>query len=104
MHSVHPPLDVVRSATHVGLGRPAIPARGAVPLRCTQCSGESSLHSVHEPGWRMAGSQVMSEEWLFSYGTLRDPDVQRATFGREFKGHPDALVGWRTELLEIRDP
>ena len=46
----------------------------------------------------------MSDEWLFSYGTLRDPAVQRATFGREFDGHPDALVGWRTELLEITDP
>jgi hypothetical protein len=43
-------------------------------------------------------------EWLFSYGTLRDPAVQRATFGRELEGRPDALVGWRTELLEITDP
>jgi hypothetical protein len=46
----------------------------------------------------------MTEEWLFSYGTLQDPAVQRATFGRVFEGHADGLVGWTTRLLEITDP
>jgi hypothetical protein len=40
---------------------------------------------------------------LFSYGTLRDPGVQRATFGRELAGSADGLVGYRVELLEITD-
>jgi hypothetical protein len=31
---------------------------------------------------------------LFSYGTLQQPDVQRATFGRLLRGEPDALVGF----------
>ncbi|GAA0265578.1 gamma-glutamylcyclotransferase family protein [Cryptosporangium japonicum] len=41
---------------------------------------------------------------LFSYGTLREPAVQRATFGRELTGHPDTLLGYRRSLLEINDP
>jgi len=41
---------------------------------------------------------------LFSYGTLRDPAVQRANFGRELAGRPDALVGYALTMLEITDP
>ncbi|HEY8474246.1 MAG TPA: gamma-glutamylcyclotransferase family protein [Natronosporangium sp.] len=41
---------------------------------------------------------------LFSYGTLRDPAVQKATFGRELTGRDDQLLGYATELLEITDP
>jgi len=42
--------------------------------------------------------------WLFSYGTLRQPEVQRATFGREVRGQPDILTGYVLSALEIRDP
>ncbi|WP_433040295.1 gamma-glutamylcyclotransferase family protein [Dactylosporangium sp. CS-033363] len=41
---------------------------------------------------------------LFSYGTLRDPAVQRANFGRELAGRADALPGYATRMLEITDP
>ncbi|WP_169744971.1 gamma-glutamylcyclotransferase family protein [Cryptosporangium arvum] len=41
---------------------------------------------------------------LFSYGTLRDPGVQQATFGRELTGEPDALLGYRLTRVEITDP
>ena len=41
---------------------------------------------------------------LFSYGTLRDPAVQRANFGRELHGRDDALPGYRMTVLEITDP
>ncbi|MGB6229069.1 MAG: gamma-glutamylcyclotransferase family protein [Litorimonas sp.] len=43
-------------------------------------------------------------EYLFSYGTLRDPAVQRETFGCEVAGEPDALVGYRLEDMSISDP
>jgi gamma-glutamylcyclotransferase (GGCT)/AIG2-like uncharacterized protein YtfP len=43
-------------------------------------------------------------ERLFSYGTLQHPNVQLATFGRLLDGEPDALVGFRRELVEITDP
>ena len=43
-------------------------------------------------------------ELLFSYGTLRQPDVQRATFGREIDGRPDALVGYDLDYVTITDP
>lgn len=41
---------------------------------------------------------------LFSYGTLRDPAVQKANFGRLLEGEDDALPGWETALVEITDP
>jgi hypothetical protein len=38
----------------------------------------------------------MSEpgEYLFSYGTLQQENVQRAVFGRPVSGQPDAIVGY----------
>lgn len=42
--------------------------------------------------------------FIFSYGTLRDAGVQRATFGRELAGRDDRIVGFRLDLLEITDP
>ncbi len=41
---------------------------------------------------------------LFSYGTLRLPEVQRALFGREVPTTPDALVGYRLGTVRITDP
>lgn len=41
---------------------------------------------------------------LFSYGTLQLKSVQLANFGRELEGRPDAMVGWRRDLVEITDP
>lgn len=41
---------------------------------------------------------------LFSYGTLRQPEVQQALFGRLLEGAPDAMTGWRQRLIEITDP
>ena len=43
-------------------------------------------------------------ELLFSYGTLRQPDVQQATFGRELNGRPDAIVGYDLDYVTITDP
>jgi gamma-glutamylcyclotransferase (GGCT)/AIG2-like uncharacterized protein YtfP len=43
-------------------------------------------------------------ELLFSYGTLRQPEVQLSTFGRELDGRPDAIVGYDLEYVTIRDP
>ena len=41
---------------------------------------------------------------LFSYGTLQQEDVQRATFGRLLVGRKDALVGFEQSLVRIEDP
>jgi hypothetical protein len=41
---------------------------------------------------------------LFSYGTLQEPNVQLATFGRELPGTPDALVGYEQSMVPINDP
>jgi gamma-glutamylcyclotransferase (GGCT)/AIG2-like uncharacterized protein YtfP len=43
-------------------------------------------------------------ELLFSYGTLRLPEVQRSTFGRELDGRPDAIVGYDLGYVTITDP
>jgi gamma-glutamylcyclotransferase (GGCT)/AIG2-like uncharacterized protein YtfP len=40
---------------------------------------------------------------LFSYGTLQQPGVQQATFGRRLDGRPDAVTGFRVEFLKITD-
>lgn len=41
---------------------------------------------------------------LFSYGTLRDPAVQRANFGRVLAGREDRLPGYAQRLVGITDP
>ena len=41
---------------------------------------------------------------MFSYGTLQQPEVQRATFGREVPGQPDAIVGYDLDYVTITDP
>jgi len=41
---------------------------------------------------------------LFSYGTLQMPEVQLANYGRRLEGSPDALAGYRMEVLPDRDP
>ena len=47
----------------------------------------------------MTGSQ-----FLFSYGTLQQPEVQRAVFGRVLEARPDRLTGYRLSLVRITDP
>jgi gamma-glutamylcyclotransferase (GGCT)/AIG2-like uncharacterized protein YtfP len=41
---------------------------------------------------------------LFSYGTLQQEKVQLETFGRRLEGGPDALPGYRREMVRITDP
>ena len=43
-------------------------------------------------------------EFLFSYGTLRQANVQQETFGRLLDGTADALVGFKEEMVRITDP
>ena len=42
-------------------------------------------------------------ERLFSYGTLQTEAVQLSTFGRKLDGSPDALVGFRLQMIQITD-
>ncbi len=44
------------------------------------------------------------EVHLFSYGTLQDPRVQLATFGRLVEGRPDAIAGYTLGEVHIDDP
>ena len=41
---------------------------------------------------------------LFSYGTLRDPAIQRAVFGRTLVGTPDQLLGFAQMSFDVQDP
>ncbi len=41
---------------------------------------------------------------LFSYGTLQNPEVQLAKFGRLLDGRSDILAGYRLAPLAISDP
>ena len=40
---------------------------------------------------------------LFSYGTLRQENVQFATFGRLLAGNQDDLVGFEQSMVKIED-
>ncbi len=54
--------------------------------------------------WDMAISHNDHPVRLFSYGTLQDPAVQKANFGRELAGDPDSLPGYELSMVEITDP
>ena len=41
---------------------------------------------------------------LFSYGTLQQPEVQQATYGRLLDGRPDVMTGYALRPLAISDP
>lgn len=41
---------------------------------------------------------------LFSYGTLQQPEVQLANYGRLLDGEADALLGYELAPLLIEDP
>jgi gamma-glutamylcyclotransferase (GGCT)/AIG2-like uncharacterized protein YtfP len=43
-------------------------------------------------------------EYLFSYGTLREAEVQQAVFGHPVPGTADAVVGFRLVDVTITDP
>ena len=45
-----------------------------------------------------------TDVWLFSYGTLRQLNVQLALFGRALEGSADVLPGYAMSPLEITDP
>lgn len=40
-------------------------------------------------------------QYLFTYGTLRDPRVQRRVIGRVATSHPATLSGWRRVRVMI---
>lgn len=46
---------------------------------------------------------IQDAEYLFSYGTLQIESVQLAAFGRKLDGQPDALIGYRVELVATKD-
>jgi gamma-glutamylcyclotransferase (GGCT)/AIG2-like uncharacterized protein YtfP len=48
--------------------------------------------------------EASMSELLFSYGTLRQPEVQLATFGRELDGYVDAVIGYELHHVTITDP
>lgn len=54
-------------------------------------------------GQARRSTRAMRSERLFSYGTLRQEEVQRAIFGRLLEGWPDVLAGFVRETLEITD-
>jgi hypothetical protein len=41
---------------------------------------------------------------LFSYGTLQQPEVQLANYGRLLAGEPDVLIGYELTDVVIDDP
>lgn len=52
----------------------------------------------------MERAQAGESALLFSYGTLRQREVQLTTFGRELDGRVDAIVGFELDYVTITDP
>ena len=48
--------------------------------------------------------QIGNAVALFSYGTLRQPEVQLATYGRMVESEPDVLTGHVLTKITIDDP
>ena len=48
-------------------------------------------------------AEELTNESLFSYGTLRQEEVQLNTFGRRLAGRPDALAGYALQIIQIQD-
>jgi hypothetical protein len=46
---------------------------------------------------------VDTDQLLFSYGTLQNPEVQLDTFGRLLNGETDVLPGFTVDYAEIED-
>ena len=53
---------------------------------------------------RGASGEANGEVWIFSYGTLRQPEVQIGIFGRRLEGEQDALAGHALRLQRVTDP
>ena len=47
---------------------------------------------------------MREHHWIFSYGTLRQPEVQRELFGRALRAEEDALTGFRIGMVAISNP
>ena len=54
-------------------------------------------------GYPDAVSADEPTQYLFSYGTLQNAEVQLDTFGRRVESEPDALPGYTVDYAEIED-
>ena len=43
------------------------------------------------------------KQYLFSYGSLQNPELQKKIFGREFKGSQDVLQGYRLSSITVKE-
>jgi gamma-glutamylcyclotransferase (GGCT)/AIG2-like uncharacterized protein YtfP len=50
------------------------------------------------------GGNEQRDQRLFSYGTLRQENVQLALFGRPLDGEPDSVTGYILSTVTIEDP
>ena len=65
--------------------------------------GQSRLTLADSVVKAVMSAEELATESLFSYGTLRQEDVQLATFGRRLAGRPDALAGYALKIIQIQD-
>jgi uridine kinase len=69
-----------------------------------QASIHLSNDNLDTPGLLHIGGPADATVSLFSYGTLQQTGVQRASFGRTLMGRPDTLPGHRLDWVTITDP
>ena len=52
----------------------------------------------------LSGRAEPTPHRVFSYGTLRQANVQQALYGRAVPTTDDALTGWKLEWVQITEP
>lgn len=67
-------------------------------------SGLVVLQAVETPEPGPCGWITDVPHLLFSFGTLRQPEVQLSVFGRELYGRADRLPGFRLTTVMVTDP
>lgn len=76
-------------------------ARDNAPARALYRA--AGWHEEATQWYALSFAREPADQPLFSYGTLRERDVQQRLFGRLLEGDEDALLGYRTESLEVRN-
>ena len=73
-------------------------------MACWQCTSPSTYiaGNNHSESSAIISRVNPQKEPIFSYGTLRDPEVQKSVIGRLVEGETDVLVGFKKSKITLQ--
>lgn len=77
---------------------------GAITAEQHAATLPEAISRIEQAMARIEAEDAAAVVPVFSYGTLSQPPVQQATFGRLLEGVPDCLPGYALEWLKVTDP